>query len=248
MQFSSLGRCETRGTMTSLSLATFCKPAISQLVVTCEEERTSGGSFRLNEQHYATQPFLIAHLSLLMFFSLVWWFCNSSKLLPLRHFLFVFACLFILNACLPLIFVFVFSFEDLFLLWVVLAICYVWIYISNAVTFSCQFWFQPTMLVQQWERSCVVTLRVCGVSSELWCPEECPNNVLIKAGKLTYLSTSLIGQCFVRYPVPSSAYSFTPGSVVLTWNFFYFCVWLHLACILKSKKNPKQTQNKATLP
>lgn len=182
----------------------------------------------------------------LFFLFLVWWFCNPSKILPLRHFLFVFVCSFILNAYLSLIFVFVLFFGDLFLLWAVLAICYVWIYLSDAVTFSCQFWFQPTALVQQWERSCVVTLQLCGISSGVWCPEECPNNVLAKAGKLTHLSTSLTGQCFGRHPVPSFANSFTTGSVVLTWNFFDFCVWHHLAHILKSKKNPHK--NKDTLP
>lgn len=212
--FSSLGRCETWCTMTSLNFTTLCKPAISQLVVTWEWEGTPGGSFRLSKQRYATQPFHVAHLSLLIFF-LIWWFCNSSKILPLRHFLFVFVCSFILNAHLSLIFVFAFSFGDLLLLWAVLAICDVWGYISNAVTFSCRFWFQMAVLVQQWERICVVTLQVCGFLSEVWCPEECPNNVLIRAGKLTRPSTSLTRQCFVRYPVPSSAYSFTPGSVVL---------------------------------
>lgn len=41
-------------------------------------------------------------------------------------------------------------------------------------------------------RSSVVTFQVtfCDVLS-VWCPEQCSNNILIKAGKLTHLSSSL---------------------------------------------------------
>lgn len=148
----------------------------------------------------------------------------------------MFVCSCISNSRLPLILVFAFSSGNLFLLWAVLAVCYIWVYNSNAVTFPCWFWFQPTVLVQHWEGSCVVMLQMCGISSQVWCPEECPNNILIKAGKLTHLSTSLTDLCFVRYPVPSFAQSFTSGSVVLTWNVFDFCVHILNP---KEKTNPK---------
>lgn len=125
-------------------------------------------------------------------FFLVWWFCNSSKILPLRHFPFVCISSFILNAHLSLGFVFCVFLWGFVFLWALFAICYVWDYISSAVASLC--WLIPADCVgATFVRSSVVngTGNIFDVLSEVWCPEDCSNNVLIKAGKSTHLSTSL---------------------------------------------------------
>lgn len=151
------------------------------------------------------------------------------------HFFIYFKCPFVSDICFC---VFPWGFV---LLWALLAICYVWDYISNAVTSLCWLWFQLTMLLQHLWGALWLTLQVtwCDILSEVWCPEECSNNVLIKAGKLTHLSTSL----------PVSVLLGTLSHLLPAVSSLDLLCWLRIsvtficAHILKSRK----TQNKETL-